>query len=345
MVRRKVSIVWLPLSVMTAMALTAGACALWLPDRAPALLDSAKEITSVPVNTQQYSGQQQVTVVPTMSASYGLIGNASGTVTANWSGAGLNSGAAAYKVNDRVIIALNTASPLYRDLTVGDQGDDVRALNDELGRLGYASASGTDLYDWRTRAGWQQLMSDSGNTSDGSLHLSDVLWIPQSSVRTESWSAGVGVVVNASDIVGEVPGGITSLTIKNGQALDRSRVLTVFDQTTVLPAGETTVSDAAFCQQVALTEGFRTMTADMLSAGFDATLAFEEPVTVLRVPAGAVYGITGSTGCVVADGEETPVLIVGAELGVSLVRPSDDTDTSAISEVALGSRLSQLTCG
>ena len=42
----RISVIWLLLAVVVAVSLTVGACALWLPDRAPALLGSAKEITS-----------------------------------------------------------------------------------------------------------------------------------------------------------------------------------------------------------------------------------------------------------------------------------------------------------
>ena len=55
---------------------------------------------------------QQVTVVPTISSDRDLSGNASGMVTADWSGDGLISGKGAYQVNDRTVVALNTATPL-----------------------------------------------------------------------------------------------------------------------------------------------------------------------------------------------------------------------------------------
>ena len=111
----------------------------------------------VPASVQEYAGTQQVTVVPTISSDRDLFGNASGLVTADWSGNGLTSGKGAYQVNDRTVVALNTATPLYRDLKTGDIGGDVLALNNELNLLGYNSVSGSDTY-WRaTSDGWKQL--------------------------------------------------------------------------------------------------------------------------------------------------------------------------------------------
>ena len=152
--RRRVSITWLLLAVVTVAALAVGACALFLPDRPPELLSPARQVTSAPVNTQEYTGSQQVTVVPTVSASRQLLGNATGTVTADWSGSGLTSGRAAYQVNGRAVVALNTAIPLYRDIRPGDVGQDALAVNNELNRLGYSSSPDSTTFTWYTQLGW-----------------------------------------------------------------------------------------------------------------------------------------------------------------------------------------------
>mgnify|MGYP003238431922 FL=1 len=69
---------------------------------------------------------------------------------------------------------------------------------------------------------------------------------------------------------------------------------------------------------------------------------------VLRVPAGAVFGINGSTGCIVPKSNNhgnTPVKvsIVGGELGVSLVQANSE-DIASISNVEIGSGLNNFTC-
>ncbi len=111
--------IWLLLAVVVAVSLTVGACALWLPDRAPALLGSAKEITSAPAGVQEYTGATQVTMIPTVSQTRELVGNASGTVTEDMSSQGLTSGKTAMKVNGVSVVALATATPMYRDLATG----------------------------------------------------------------------------------------------------------------------------------------------------------------------------------------------------------------------------------
>ena len=363
--RRRVSVTWLVLAVMATAAVAVGACALFLPDRPPVLLGQAAEMTSAPVSVQEYAGQRQVTVVPSLSAAYNLVGNASGRVTADWSAGGLNSGKRAYRVDLRTVIALATGIPLFRDLHENDIGDDVRALNDELNRLGYRSSPGSNRYTADTAAGWRQLMMDNGNESDGSLVVADTLWIPAESVSATDWQATMGMPVSAGSTVGAVPGSLVKLAVKNGQPSDHDRQLTTLGQTTTLPAGQTEVTDTAFLAQVAATPDFRAMDPTALGGGFEATLTLGEPVMALRVPAGAVFGIKSTTGCVVAldggsqsisdaspetdgttdvSGRVVKVTIAGSELGVSLVTPVDGTDPASITTVAIGSALSGRSC-
>ena len=290
----------------------------------------------VPASVQEYAGTQQVTVVPTISSDRDLFGNASGLVTADWSGNGLASGKGAYQVNDRTVVALNTATPLYRD------------LNNELNLLGYNSVSGSDTY-WRaTSDGWKQLMADNGNTSDGSLSLADTLWIPEHEVAVDEWNATAGSMVTGGTAIGKIPGSLTKLTIKNGTASAQDRTLTIFGITGTLPANTTEITDAGFLQQVEANDSYQFVDVESKKAGFDATLALSERMRVLRVPAGAVFGINGSTGCIVPTSNNhgnTPVKvsIVGGELGVSLVQ-ADSEDIASISNVEIGSGLNNLTC-
>lgn len=354
--KNRTSITWLLLAVIVVISLTVGVCALWLPDRPPQLLGAAREATSAPVNTQEYVGAQQITVIPTVSAARNLIINATGTVTADWSANGLESGHAALRVNDRVVVALNTATPLYRDLNVGDVGDDVRALNNELNRLGLNAVPDSDTYEWATSDGVRQLMNNCGNTSDGALALSDVLWISDRTVRVGSWDAVEGSRVQAGTAIGQVAGTLTKLTIKNGQVADQDRTITVMGQTGTLPAGQTEITDAKFCEQVSATDDYRSMDEAALAAGINASIALHTPIQVLRVPAAAVFGVQDTKGCIVpvSPGDNSnnadtvskivKITIVGSELGASLVASVDGDDMTAITDVAIGSRLDDLVC-
>lgn len=116
-----------------------------------------------------------------------------------------------------MVVALNTATPLYRDLKTGDKGDDVLALNNELSRLGYNSVAGSDTYWWATSDGWRQLMNDNGNPSDGTLALADTMWIPENAVAVDEWTATTGSMVTGGTAIGKIPGALTKLTVKNAR--------------------------------------------------------------------------------------------------------------------------------
>lgn len=345
---RRMALTWTLLAVAVSACIAVGACALWLPDRSPQLLSGAKEVTTAPASLQEYNGSQQVTLVPTISAEQDLIGNASGTVTDDWSAGGLASGRGAYRVNDRSVVALNTAIPLYRDLKTGDTGDDVLALNNELNRLGYNSVPDSNIYWWATSDGWRQLMADNGNASDGSLQVTDTIWIPQPTVNVDAWTATKGSNVGGGTPVGKIPGTLTKLSIKNGTASSENRAISTLGVTGTLPANTIDMTDATFLQQVAASDAYRSLSQDERSNGIDASVALTAPMQTLRVPAGAIFGLNGSAGCIVPEagqrkGRAVPVTIVGSELGVSLVTASG-TDISAISTVRIGSGLNALRC-
>lgn len=340
---------WTALAVVTTAAVSVGACALLLPDRSPKLLASASSATSGVASVQQYSGSTQVTLVPTVSAAKSLLGNASGTVTENYTDGELRTGTRAYAVNGTAIIALHTETPMYRDLAEGDKGDDALALNDALNALGYSSSPGVAAYTAYTAAGWKQLMRDNGNDCDGSFQLADMLWIPSDVAAAGDWKATQGAALAAGDEVGSVAGGLTKLSVRGGKAKDNDRAISVFGVSGTLPAGSTDITDAETLAAVEASDDYQAMSAEERAAGLSATVTLTEPIDTLRVPAAAVFGISGSSGCIAANGGGKPqvieVEIVSGELGASLVTFADsDGQLASVTSVALGETLSDLTC-
>ena len=59
------------------------------------MLGMPHTVESAPASSQEYSGTQQVNVVPTIAADRQLPGNATGTVTENWMAGELRSGSRA----------------------------------------------------------------------------------------------------------------------------------------------------------------------------------------------------------------------------------------------------------
>ncbi|KFJ01062.1 hypothetical protein BPORC_1650 [Bifidobacterium porcinum] len=76
-----------------------GACTMFMPDRPPALLGTSGEVTQAKVSMQQYNGAQTVTLIPSIASDRTILGNSTGTVTADYSGNGLSSGHVCMRVN------------------------------------------------------------------------------------------------------------------------------------------------------------------------------------------------------------------------------------------------------
>ncbi|MBK9561027.1 MAG: hypothetical protein IPO44_16220 [Candidatus Microthrix sp.] len=59
----------------------------------------------------------------------------------------VNEGDVILEVGNRPVIALVGDLPMYRDLGPGDLGDDVRLIEEALGRLGYFAKAADDTWD------------------------------------------------------------------------------------------------------------------------------------------------------------------------------------------------------
>jgi hypothetical protein len=87
-----------------------------------------------------------------------------------------------YWVGDTPVVLLCGTRPAYRNLSVGDSGRDVRALNTNLVKLGYAKKSQLDpdsrYFGSATADALQKLQDDVGADETGELRLGDAVFLP-----------------------------------------------------------------------------------------------------------------------------------------------------------------------
>ena len=100
-----------------------------------------------------------------------------------------------YRVEDAPVVLLCGSTPAYRDLSEGDSGRDVRQLNSNLVRLGYADRSGvdpsSDEFGWETAAALKRLQDKLGVDQTGSLDLGEAVFLP-GPLRITKATAGLG---------------------------------------------------------------------------------------------------------------------------------------------------------
>ena len=98
---------------------------------------------------------------------YAVINQAGGTYTKlPDDGDKVDCGDVLYRVDDNPVVLLCGAVPAYRDLRIGDRGNDVRQLNRNLHALGYDKDAEIDLGDhdftWQTQKALRQFQHDKG---------------------------------------------------------------------------------------------------------------------------------------------------------------------------------------
>ncbi|MEO3822847.1 efflux RND transporter periplasmic adaptor subunit [Actinomadura sp. B10D3] len=131
---------------------------------------------------------------------YQVVNQAKGTYTRlPVTGALIDCGETLYKVDQEPVILVCGSIPAYRDLSVGDDGKDVRALNKTL--VGGGHASGLDPesrhFGRATAAALEKLQDERGADVTGRLDLGQAVFLP-GPLRIGTVTAGNGT--------GAVPG-------------------------------------------------------------------------------------------------------------------------------------------
>jgi multidrug efflux pump subunit AcrA (membrane-fusion protein) len=131
-------------------------------------------------------------------------------------------GDAFYRVDDEPVLLLCGTVPAYRDLDVGDQGNDVRQLNRNLNELGYDADAGIDPGDsdfsWKTKEALKKLQDDKGSDATGALGIDDAVFLP-----TPARIAKVTAELGGSAQPGAVVAQATSDTLEVQVDLDASQ--------------------------------------------------------------------------------------------------------------------------
>ena len=250
-------------------------------------------------------------------------------------GSSVSTGTPLLAIDGVTRLAAATASPFYRMLAEGMQGDDVLQLETLLQQLEYFSGWPDTNYDWITAAAVRNLESDLGIAQpSGGFDPSWFIWIP-----------GEGLAVDA------VPLAVNHTAPAQGE--------TVFATARSINAITLTVATGAFpfdgaTRYVLSQHGtdIATITADSdINAGllghltaseddsaqsdtrrYAVTIRREQPVRMLAVPAAAVLTgqngtntcIFGKTGTDDTDYSARAVTVSNGSLGVSHLAANDE---------------------
>lgn len=316
------------LGVLTAVGVGAGLTSLWLVPERPPTLAVAQATDEVPVILQDFDDAQAVEALVERSPAVPLVSPLPGRVTSLDCRPGhvLESGHANVAVDGAAVLNLATRVPLWRDLTIGDVGDDVRAVQEELARLGLPVHADGTLGAASIR-GLASLLSAVGGTPlpDDSIPMGRILWLPGPTVSIESCEIALGTPVEAGGVVATAAGPPAEIRVQQSPAglLPGDRILDVDGLSAAVDA-DGRVSDAAGRAALSAAPSVRAALASEDSAArVSATLRLSMPVQVGVVPPSAVYAIDGADACVLVAGTSRSVHIQGSQLGQTFVTFED----------------------
>lgn len=300
----------------------------------PESLQTEAPLSSVHVTMQEFDDPRSVELAAEILPPANIVPNRAGTVTA-WAcsqGAALTSGTSAIAVDGVNLLNLSTSVPLWRDLAPGDKGTDVKALEEELVRLGQPANVDAVLSRAEMKT-LTELAKGAGVALDGALARDLTVWLPGPSVSVEQCEKQLGAPIAAGDIVATVDSGVVvSAVALPEDRLPGERYLDLLSEPVALSdAGE--LPPEVTSTAIRGTNAFR----EAASASPEATsvilkgkVRLQTPVKVAAIPATAILVDSAGTACVFVDDEPLAVTVVGSEFGNSFVVFSSEASPDSV---------------
>ncbi|MBW3095266.1 hypothetical protein KIH75_07955 [Bifidobacterium sp. 64T4] len=292
----------------------------------PTSLEPSSSTGNLPLRTEHFDDERTITLqvssLQAQSIPFGRTGQIT-QVSCPADGV-IASGSREYDMDGTPLVTLYTETPLYRDLSFGDTGSDVKALQHELARLGYG-ATQTGVFDWNTWDSWRRLYAEyGGSIQDKTFDKTLVIWIPGENLASTGCAAKLGATISddssaAAFTTAEGIQSIKAATLPTDR-LTGERVITINGRD--YPIGDDgTVTDQDAIKAMASWEGYTGNRKDgEQTTDVSVSYRLKQAVDVYSVPAESLVGLTQSDGCVVSgNGTIRRIHIVGSSLGRTLI--------------------------
>ena len=310
--------------VIVALSVGVGIGLLLAPAPVPDAVSSESNVSVVDLSAQPFPDQISVAAQAQVGDEHKFASTAAGTVRATSCvpGQSIASGTPVLTVNNKVVIALHLDAPLWRDLSMGMTGDDVKDFQKELTRLG-DTVSVTGTYGADTAAQAAKMWAAAGVKQQSGLPLDQVVWIPDQAETPVSCGQQIGDSRGAGDTVFSVGGQLQSLMLTMpSDPTPGDRVATLEQGVTAAIGADGTVTDSTFLAAYAQTRGYVQWAADH-SSSLTVTVELATPVQVVPVAPTSLYQVQGTHACLVdGTGAAVAVQIVASQLGQTFVMAS-----------------------
>ncbi|WIB78136.1 hypothetical protein DEJ28_03270 [Curtobacterium sp. MCPF17_002] len=321
----------LALGSMVVAAGTAAAIVVVVPADPPAALRTALPASTVRVTERTDADERQVQLALDIGSPRAVVTVRAGTVTSSScsTGAPLRSGAVVARIDGQPVIALATDGPLWRDLEVGDRGEDVSGLQRELTRFGAGLTVDGVLGRATLRAARQFLVNrgvEQHDLPDDTVPRGPFAWVPASENTVRSCTAIVGAPVGTDGVLVELPAELRGARIETPpvEPAPGERVLRIGSRDVPVDARGVVSAPTALAAVAALPEYAATVASAEGVPTLPATWTLSRPRTVQVLPPTVLWDLQGGDACVQpTTGQPLRVEVLGSELGQSFVRVPD----------------------
>ncbi len=323
----------------------AGLMSVLMSSSVPDALQSGSHVAELPVSERVLDDSRNVALAVEMGDPMVLRSGTEGTVTSVsvTPGKVVASGDTVFEVEGRAVVALASASPLWRELVKGDKGEDVKVLQRALGDVGYALVVDGEVGDdtLRAVAVLQGIKSEEEVRAFSSISPGLFLWLPAKSVTAAKVRVSVGQKIAAGDEVMDLDGGIRSISLAQvpSDLIDAEYVL-VFDERefAVDTSGklvDPSAENLALIRQTQVFKEWEKITGES-KGQLSVPLKLKTEIKALSVSPSVIYGLEGDVGCV-SDGQRSyKVKVVGSELGQTYVQFEDGVEVPKVLSTEVG---------
>lgn len=287
--------------------------------RPPEDLTAAPRVSEIAVGRDHFDDARPVQLAVTGVAPTHLFAPVSGKVTAFSCahGATVSSGGTPLSLDGTPKLALATGIPLWRDLSLETRGDDVRAFQDELSRLGF-SLTTDGVMGRNTLEAAKTAFARIGVTQESDVvSVGSLVWIPEATATISACDASVGADVQQGAALASFVSRSANVSIVDLPTglLPGARLVIAGDSPFPVDSdGHVPVADANAFEVTATPDS-----SGSNAKPIEAQLVLAEPIAVSVVPPNAVYNVNGTDGCVTSHGVRYRVHIFGSQLGETLV--------------------------
>lgn len=265
-----------------------------------------------------------------------LTADQSGRITGLMSDGIASEGSVVFTINSVPVVLAEGSIPSYRDLSIGDVGEDVRQLQEFLDRQGHTIGEADGRFGSATRVAVRDWQKTNSAEATGTVQLGSIQWVPTTPVVVSSGETRVGEWVDSSSVIVEILARKPSFRLRLGEQrnlVPEEPLLLVDFGTRQVPAalGQGIVDEFgtsylleplqgdSICEEPCLEVGFRE------SGTIPIEVVFVPETTGPAVPVAAIrYSEDGHAFVRNLSGTELEIRVLAVDSGMAVVDGIDE---------------------